>query len=194
MRVVLYLRNPVDYMRSFLRQAIKKRGFRGRQSDFVSKSASRMAYSRLISRWSSHFPLVLRCYDEVKSDLVVDFLSILGVTVEVHTPRATSVNSTPPDGVTAAMYLANRWLPAGVARRVRRVVASHARLFAPLKLDDAAIIRIAREVPAGWDMTLLQSWLTQAQMALLLRDTCLDPTLPPEDEKEEALVRGPGRV
>jgi hypothetical protein len=82
-KIILYLRSYLGFMKSFYFEGLKKNLFSGSFKDFILNKYSKIDYNSYLERWSAIFGeknIILRIYDEIESNtgLIQDFCSIIG--------------------------------------------------------------------------------------------------------------------
>lgn len=102
-RVILYLRPPVDFLRSAYKQRVKMGTYSGSFRQFTEDMMHRCDYLNLVSRWEE-FDAVesvdIRLFDKVKSDpgLEASFADAVGIDFEeVEAFVGPPVNTSPQD-------------------------------------------------------------------------------------------------
>ncbi len=112
--VVVYLRNPWDYMVSLYKWFVRFQRYprlfrRFLEEDFVEQ----ITYHEMLSTWSNEFSrerVRVRMYDRVRGDpgLIDDFLDVLGADSEAFDGRDTRIHEGLPDTCIKALVFANR--------------------------------------------------------------------------------------
>jgi hypothetical protein len=113
-KVVVYLRNRLDFMVSAYKQRVKVGRYRGSFGDFIREDA-RPAYGELLARWAEVFGaenVLVRVYDKVKKSPGVEeeFLNILGIPASnfpSYFADKPVVNVSPPDDAVMLMRRLN---------------------------------------------------------------------------------------
>lgn len=169
--VMLYLRRPVDYLRSSYRQGIKQKG-RTRTCEIylnVVRMEDRMNYPLLLKRWARFFPTRVRAYEAVRGSIEEDFMRAIGVPLEDVDVGRHIVNQTPSDGALKLMVLANRCLPARISKQVRQAIRRSGRRFDFMPpIDDGLLRQYGEEVVRTWDLDVMRKYMSEADLALLV--------------------------
>lgn len=115
-KVVVYLRNQLDFMVSAYKQQLKG-GTHGLSfRDFLERNIGRCNYPALLQRWADCFGkgnVIVRVYDREKNDpgIKADFLHLLGVQPEtiaqMKGPVVKNVNISPDDETIRLVRLVN---------------------------------------------------------------------------------------
>jgi hypothetical protein len=144
-RVLVYLRNPLDFMASSFAQAVKSGGYPARFRDFIrlDERIARCNYAALMDRWVGAWGrerVQLRIYDKVATSLLEDFLAQVPVP---HVPIGDlrRRNITPPVHVIDLLRYVNRLerlggrvgVPAELFSRVRRSLREKRGLGGPVR-------------------------------------------------------------
>ena len=167
--VVLYLRRPDTYLTSSYRQRIKmKRGTKGEHA-YVQEPHVHLRYDQVLERWGRHFPLRVRAYEAVRSDLVGDFARAIGAADVLDCPAQQRANVTPSDGSLRLMRLANRIVSSDArGMSINRRLLAWQRAFAWMPpLDDAPLVARARAEAAAWDRDVMARHLSPEDLAAI---------------------------
>lgn len=151
--IVIYLRNPRDFLESLLSQRIKhstprRKKWSGTVQEFLEENLSLCDYFALCSRWASVFgwrSLDIRVYDELKSGgrLLPDFAEVIGLTEGALMSAAVHrANAGPGAQATRAKLMLNRIessLPGRVGKtklwdRLRKMIGSSSMMSRILNL------------------------------------------------------------
>lgn len=168
--VVLYLRRPDTYLTSSYRQGIKrKRRTTLSEADYARQPHERLRYDRVLERWAEHFPLRVRAYEAVRSDLVGDFARATGTASVLSCPGRQRANVTPSDGSLRLMRLANRLIPNyHHGATVNRRLLAWQRAFAWMPaLDDAPLVARARAEATRWEPSVMARHLAPEDLAAI---------------------------
>jgi len=160
--VILYLRNPHDYLPSSYRQNIKRTGEHCSPEEYFNPHRPNLKqdFSYKLERWSQYFSLRVRAYEAVKHSIEKDFMRAIGAPLDrVDTSRRV-VNTTPSDGAIWLMRLANRHLPSRASRRVRRLIKSPDYDFDFLpSIEDDVFHDYADRIIERWDVDVIREHL-----------------------------------
>ena len=168
-QVVLYLRRPDTYLTSSYRQRIKRKRSPQSVRAYLREPHAHLRYDHVLERWARHFPLRVRAYENVRSDLVGDFARATGTDGVLHCPPGKRANVTPSDGSLRLMRLANRWVPhQNTKRAVTRWLLARQAAFAWMPaLDDAPLVERARAEAARWDRKGMARHLSPDDLAAI---------------------------
>lgn len=168
--VVIYLRQPVRYLRSSYRQAVKVGRTILDWSEYYEAVGKRLDYPGVLRRWSRWFQLRVRVYEAARCGVDRDFCALLGLQDLSERIATRRINKTPCDGVLRCILQVNRTLPTRLARPIRSALLAHHRLFGwlPAFHDEAAASQIAQGACANWDRTVLHEFLSPEEMQSLL--------------------------
>lgn len=168
-RVVLYLRRPDAYLTSSYRQRIKKKRGTASVQAFVAEPIARLRYDHVLARWARHFPLRVRAYEAVRSDLVGDFAEATGTRAVLDCSPGRRLNVTPSDGALRLMLWANRIVASDkVGRTVNRRLLAWQRAFGWMPpLNDAPLVARARAEAERWDRAVMARHLAPEDLAAI---------------------------
>lgn len=114
-RIIIYLRNPVDFMKSAYKQQTKSpTRFAGSFHDLVERNIDRCKYPQLLERWAGVFgkeAIVVHSYDGVKSGvgLYSDFFAAVDLSSCLEKCRINRrFNVSPTNMQTATLVLLNK--------------------------------------------------------------------------------------
>jgi len=168
--VILYLRSPAGYMPSSYRQAIKHEGVTQDMVTYCRSIVGRLDFPVLLKKWQTHFPLRVRVYEKEKNHLCRSLCEVADIPPEGIIFPSGAVNATPSDGALRVMRYANMCLSPRVSRRARKILHQNERYFKFLpEMDNKAAVPIAREIVAGWDLAVLEQYISKEDMGLLTK-------------------------
>lgn len=146
-KVILYLRNPYDYLVSSYLQKVKARQFTGSIQQHVDRILHHLDYSAIIDRWKQVGDIEPIDYDDVRHCIERDFFTRIGAgDIVVQSER---VNATSDRRCLNVLRVANRLirrLPRGGRQRLSRWVLSKSSLFRWVPEID---VGFEAELPAG---------------------------------------------
>ena len=168
-QIVLYLRRPADYLCSSYRQGIKgRKGKTHGMDEYLSEIGDRMNYPRLLDRWGRHFPLRVRAYEAVKSNIEADFMSIIGASPIHAEQQRRTINKTPSDGSLRLMLMANKLLPKRTSKIARHVLLSNEHRLRWMKpMNNAPLHDFAAQTVSTWKMDIMRKYLSKEDLLLL---------------------------
>lgn len=133
LRVIVYLRPPLDFLRSAYKQRVKMGTYRGSFLQFVREMIPRCNYLDLVSRWEQ-FDRVesvdIRLFDKVKSNpgLEASFADAMGIDFEgVRSFFGAPTNTSPPDHLVRVARRINAVSTLGDQSKAWRTLAHRAR-------------------------------------------------------------------
>lgn len=169
--IVLYLRNPQNYLCSSFRQGIKNHRRPIDQDKYIQQFGKRIEYPRVLHEWGSRFDLRVRVYDLVKDHLESDFFEVIGADIKELRLERELVNRTPGDGTLRAISFVSRRLPETMQSTVVRGLS---RLDWCLKclpvIHDDKIAAFGRKTIQEWDREFLARYLSETEIQTLVNE------------------------
>lgn len=120
-KVVVYLRNQIDFIESFYKQAVKSHGFSKQVTEdiyeFIEEYGDMIMYDELINQWADVFGrdnIIVRVYSKdvlVGKNIIPDFLSIIGLSSFPYEEDYSLMNMSISPAVTEFIRRINRYNP-----------------------------------------------------------------------------------
>jgi len=132
-RIIVYLRPPLQFLRSAYAQRVKSGTCSGPFVRFVREMTSRCNYLDLVSRWEQFDAITsvdIRLFDKVKSSpgLEASFADAVGIDFEeVQTFVRPPANASPPDDLIQIARWINTLEAFGGEGKMRKILANRAR-------------------------------------------------------------------